>query len=455
MANRNLTVGEPGKVIRSYCLPLFGSVFFQQLYNLADSFVAGRFIDESALAAVGNGYEITMVFIAFAVGCSTGCSVTTARHFGAKQNAKVWTAITTALIATAAVCALLTFSGLVFTPSLLRMIHTPDSIFTHSVTYLRIYAYGLPFLLFYNVAVGIFSALGDSRTPFYFLTASSIANIILDIVFVSQLHMGVDGVAWATFLCQGAACVPAVLVVWKKVGSLRINRSPCITRQSLSEFCYVAVPTIFQQAVIVAGNMILQGVVNTYGVVVTAGYSVAVKLVNLVTTYFTTIGTGLTNYTSQNLGARLPQRVREGVRASIKLVWIIALAMCLLYECFPSILVRIFVNKPTGDVMRTATDFLRIASPFFFAPALKIMCDAYFCGAKRMGLVVFTLALDLGLRALAAVLCSALFHTALSVWFAWPIGWTVAAGITLALYKRISREKTVVGETVSERGITP
>lgn len=438
MANRDLTVGEPGKVIRSYCLPLFGSVFFQQLYNLADSFVAGRFIGESALAAVGNGYEITMVFIAFAVGCNTGCSVTAARHFGAKAYGKIRTAITTALIATVTICALLTFGGLISTSSLLRLIHTPDSIFASSVTYLRIYTYGLPFLFLYNLATGIFSALGDSRTPFYFLAASSTANIALDIVFVSQFHMGVAGVGWATFLCQGTACIPAVLVVYRKINSLRANKAPFITSLALKDFSHVAVPTIFQHAVIVGGNMILQGVVNSYGVTVTAGYSVAVKLINLVTTYFTTIGTGLTNYTAQNLGAKLPQRAREGVRASVKFVWVIAIAMCLLYELFPGILVRIFFSSPSHAVLQTATDFLWIASPFFFAPALKIMCDAFFCGAKKMGLVVFTLALDLGLRAAAAITCSAVFGTAFSVWFAWPVGWVIAAGITYLMYRRVS-----------------
>ena len=173
MANRDLTAGAPGKVIRSYCLPLFGSVFFQQLYNLADSLVAGRYIGEDALAAVGNSYEITLIFLAFAFGCNTGCSVTVSRYFGAKEYGKVKTAVATSLIAAAITCGALLAVGAIFAAPLLRAIQTPAEIFDDSLTYLRLYICGLVFVFFYNVSNGIFSALGDSKTPFVFLAISS------------------------------------------------------------------------------------------------------------------------------------------------------------------------------------------------------------------------------------------------------------------------------------------
>lgn len=301
MENRDLTIGEPGKVIRSYSLPLFGSMFFQQLYTLADSFVAGRFIDENALASIGNGYEITLLFIAFATGCRTGCSVNAARHFGAKDYKKVRTAITTALLSTAVMCALLMTLGFFGSPFLLHLIHTPETLLADSLTYLRIYAGGLGFMFLYNVSTGIFSALGDSKTPFCFLAISSTANIFLDILFVAQFDMGVAGVGWATFLCQGAACVPAALVVLKKFRKLPTEKAPLVTKESLFDFIYVAIPATLQQGIIVTGNMIIQGVVNLYGAAVTAGYSVAVKLINLTTGCFGTIGNGFTNYTRRTL----------------------------------------------------------------------------------------------------------------------------------------------------------
>ena len=441
MANRDLTVGDPGEVIRSYCLPLFGSVFFQQLYNLADSFVAGRFIGEDALAAVGNSYEITLIFLAFAFGCNTGCSVIVSRHFGAKNYDKVKTAISTSLLATAFTCIILLATGAALATPVLRAIQTPTEVFDDSLTYLQIYLCGLAFVFFYNVSNGIFSALGDSKTPFLFLAASSTANIALDILFVARFRMGVAGVGWATFLCQGAACIPALIVVLRKTRRLPAGNAPRFTCSMLKDFISIAIPSVLQQCFVAAGNIMIQGVVNTYGAAVAAGFSAAVKMNNLATSCFSTIGTGVTNYTSQNLGAGQSRRVQAGFKASVQFVWTISLAICLLYELFPVQLMGLFMDTPSAVALQTGVDFLRIAAPFYFAASFKIMCDAFLCGAKLMRYVVFSIFLDLGLRAGTAVLCSSVFHTAFSVWFAWPIGWSIAAVVTYFLYAKAATAK--------------
>ena len=209
--NKDLTTGKPEQVLWQFCLPLFGSIIFQQLYNIADSLVAGKFIGENALAAVGNSYEITLIFIAFAFGCNIGCSVVVSMFFGARDYRKMKTAVSTAMIATGTVCLILMLTGLMFCTQLLKLIHTPGEVFADSKLYLDIYMWGLPFVFFYNISTGIFSAMGDSRTPFFFLAASSCTNIAMDIWFVTGFHMGVAGVAWATFICQGVSCVLAVL----------------------------------------------------------------------------------------------------------------------------------------------------------------------------------------------------------------------------------------------------
>lgn len=191
---RDLTVGKPITAILKYTLPLFGSIIFQQLYNIADSLVAGRYIGTDALAAVGNGYEITLLFIAVAFGCNIGTSVITARYFGKKDIRGVKTTVSTALIVSTVIAVILTALGLGLTKPLLNLIKTDPVIFTDSYEYLMIYLGGYIFLLSYNIATGIFSALGDSLTPFLFLAASSVANVIVDIVFVKNLHMGLK--AW-------------------------------------------------------------------------------------------------------------------------------------------------------------------------------------------------------------------------------------------------------------------
>lgn len=167
--NKDLTVGNPRKILWMFCLPMFGSIVFQQLYNIADSLIAGKFIGENALAAVGNSYNITLIFIAFAFGCNIGCSVIVSQLFGAKDYATMKTSVYTALIASAVLCALLMLAGLTFCDTLLRLMKTQPEIMEDSALYLDIYIWGLPFLFFYNIATGIFSALGDSKTPLYSL----------------------------------------------------------------------------------------------------------------------------------------------------------------------------------------------------------------------------------------------------------------------------------------------
>lgn len=220
--NKDLTVGKPESVLWKFCLPLFASIIFQQLYNIADSLVAGKFIGENALAAVGNSYEITLIFIAFAFGCNIGCSVIVSQFFGAKDYKNMKTSVYTAMISTAVLCAVLMLFGVLFCGNLLKLIKTPSTILNDSKLYLDIYIYGLPFMFFYNMATGIFSALGDSKTPFIFLAVSSVTNIFVDIIFVKAFNMGIAGVAWATFICQGISAVLAVIVVFLRLSKIKV-----------------------------------------------------------------------------------------------------------------------------------------------------------------------------------------------------------------------------------------
>ena len=270
--NKDLTVGKPSQVLWQFCLPMFGSIIFQQLYNIADSLVAGKFIGENALAAVGNSYEITLIFIAFAFGCNIGCSVIVSRYFGAKEYDDMKTSVYTALIGSAVLCAALMVFGLLGCRSLLELINTPEEILADSALYLDIYVLGLPFMFFYNIATGIFSALGDSKTPFYFLAVSSLSNIGVDILFVAGFHMGVAGVAWATFLCQGVSCILAMVVVFRRMKAIPAQRKTVwFSWGMLGKIAVVAIPSILQQSFISVGNIILQSVINTFGASVIAG----------------------------------------------------------------------------------------------------------------------------------------------------------------------------------------
>lgn len=424
--NKDLTVGRSDRVLWKFCLPLFGSIIFQQLYNIADSFVAGKFIGEDALAAVGNSYEITLVFIAFAFGCNIGCSVIVSQLFGAKRMRDMKTSVYTTLIGGGVLCLVLMIAGLVFSRQLLELINTPDNIMQASKQYLDIYIWSLPFVFFYNIATGIFSALGDSRTPFIFLAASSVSNIAVDILFVTAFDMGVAGVAWATLICQGISCVLAVTVVFGRFSKIKTDqKADVFSWKLLGKIASIAVPSILQQSFISVGNIIIQGVINSFGSSVTAGYAASVKLNNLVITSFTTLGNGVSNFTAQNIGAGKQQRVREGFRAGIKLVWVICVPIVALYLFAGRYLVYFFLDEPTETALNVGVRFLQIVSPFYFIAALKLVSDGVLRGSQLMKQFMSATFTDLILRVVLAKVLSSFFGTT-GIWAAWPIGWTAA-----------------------------
>ena len=435
--NKDLTQGKAESVLWQFCLPLFGSIIFQQLYNIADSLVAGKFIGENALAAVGNSYEITLIFIAFAFGCNIGCSVIVSQLFGAKDYCRLKTAVTTACMFGAALCGLLMLIGIFGCSPLLSLIHTPEEVFADSKLYLDIYVWGLPFVFFYNIATGIFSALGDSRTPFYFLAVSSTANIAVDILFVKAFRMGVAGVAWATFLCQGVSCILAVLTVWNRMKKIETSQKAVLFDSDiLKKIAVIAIPSILQQSFISIGNILIQSVINGFGPSVMAGYSAAVKLNNMVITSFTTIGNGISNFSAQNLGAHKYGRIREGFRAGLKMVWCLCIPFCAIYIFFGKYLLLLFMEQDASAALLTGRQFLWILSPFYFVVSAKLVADGILRGISAMRKFMIGTFTDLILRVVLAFVLSGLTNSALGIWCAWPVGWTIAMVLSVCFYRQ-------------------
>lgn len=439
--NKDLTTGKPETVLWKFCLPLFGSIIFQQLYNIADSLVAGKFISENALAAVGNSYEITLIFIAFAFGCNMGCSVIVSQLFGAKDYGRLKTAVSTACIFSAVLCGILMLIGILGCSPLLYLIRTPGEVFADSKLYLDIYIWGLPFVFFYNIATGIFSALGDSKTPFYFLAVSSTSNIAVDILFVKAFHMGVAGVAWATFLCQGVSCILAVLTVWRRLNKIQVQKKPPVFDGSLlKKILIIAIPSILQQSFISIGNILIQSVINGFGPSVMAGYSAAVKLNNLVITSFTTIGNGISNFSAQNLGALKYERIKEGFRAGVKMVWCLCIPFCLLYIFFGRYLLLLFMEKGSVAALMAGRQFLWILSPFYFVVSAKLAADGILRGISAMRQFMAATFTDLILRVVLAFVLSDWTGSATGIWCAWPIGWCVATILSVCFYRKKYRQ---------------
>lgn len=433
--NGDLTVGEPIKVLPKYWLGLLGSVVFQQIYNIADSLIAGKFVGGNALAAVGNAYEVTLIYLSFATGCNIGCSVIIAMLFGAKRYKNLKTGVSTAFIASGILCALLMLSGFLFVPTLLKMINTPPEIMSDTILYLNIYTGGLIFLFFYNISNGIFSALGDSRTPFIFLAVSSLSNIAVDIWFVTQFKMGVAGVAWATFICQGVSCILSMITVFIKLSKIKCEeKSPLFSFDIFKKMTKIAVPSTIQQCFISVGNIMIQGMVNSFGSTVIQGYSAAIKLNNFMLVSVASFGNAISNYTGQNIGAGKYDRVKKGVKTAVIIGLCLTAAVSAIYVVFRKQLIGLFMDGSNIEALKVGMTYLMIVSPFGFILIFKQVSDGVLRGAGVIWCYMIATFTDLILRVVIAHFLSNMYGS-IGIWLAWPIGWILGTGISFSFYK--------------------
>ena len=435
--NRDLTVGNPGKVLISFTLPLFASVVFQQLYSIADSVIAGKYAGESALAAVGASYPITMIFMAIAFGCQIGCSVVISRFFGAGKHREVKTCITTSLIAGLVLSAVLTLFGVLGSPRLMKLVNTPDDIMNEGNLYLKIYTGGFIFLFIYNVVTGIFNSLGDSRTPLVFLIISSLGNIVLDAVFVIVFKWGVAGVAWATFIAQGASCLLSLAVLTARMKHIAEGEKPPVfSKSALKDIVSVAVPSVLQQSFVSVGNMFIQSMVNSFGSSVIAGYSAAIKLNTFAVTSFSTFGNGISSFTAQNNGAGKLDRVKQGFKSGIIFTLCAAGIFTAVFLIFGRQLLGLFMNDDSTELaLETGMDFMKTVAPFYFTVATKLLCDGVLRGSESMKHFMAATFTDLIMRVVLAYILSR-FMGALGIWNAWPVSWATAAVMSFVFYAK-------------------
>ncbi len=431
----DMTKGRPAAVLWKFSFPMLLSSMFQQIYNIADSVIVGQICGDNALAAVGASFNITMIFMAFALGCNVGCSVVISQFFGAKKYGLTRTAITTSYISVLSLSLILTVLGCIFCRPMLYAMHTPSDIFNDGAAYLDIYTYGLFFLFLYNICTGIFTSLGDSKTPLWFLIASSVLNIGLDYLFVGPLDMNVSGAAWATFIAQGLAGILAFFVLNRRIQkSLVIDEKAQLFSGSMfKKICYIAIPSILQNSFVSVGNLFIQVVVNRFGSAVIAGYSAAVKLNTFTITSFATLANGLSNYTAQNIGANKMERIKQGFRTSVFMAIIVAIPFTLAYAVFPQACMQLFLAPDKTDAIDAGMQFLGTVSPFYLVMGIKLMCDGVHRGACAMKWFMLSTFTDLIIRVILSFIFADMWGSA-GIWLSWPFGWIISAGLILTAY---------------------
>lgn len=432
--NKDLTTGKPASVLLRFTLPMLLSVAFQQLYNIADSVIAGKFAGEDALAAVGASYPVTMIFMAVAFGMNIGISVVISQLFGAKDFKEMKTAAYTGFISVAVLGVVLTVVGTVLCEPILRMLGTPENIMEDTALYLAIYIWGLLFLFIYNISSGVFTSLGDSKTPLWFLIASSVGNIVLDAVFVIIFHWGVGGVAWATFLAQGVASACAFWAVLRRLKSVETKEKPALfSGAMLRHISIVAIPSILQQSFVSVGNLCIQGLVNGFGSSAIAGYSAGVKLNTFAITSLTALSNSVSSFTGQNIGAGKMERVRSGFKAGLVMSFAVALVFMGAYVFCGENLLLLFMNSTSAEAIEIGKKFLLIVSLCYLFLALKLAADGVLRGAGAMVYFMITTFLDLILRVVLAFILVHPFGIT-GIWLSWPFGWVISSTLSLAFY---------------------
>ena len=302
--------------------------------------------------------------------------------------------------------------------------------------YLHIYVYGLIFLFMYNVVNGIFQALGDSKTPLYLLIGSSIGNIVLDTVFVMNFHMGVAGVGWATFIAQGVAAVVAFILLMRYIHKMQIHdKNQLFSMRMFEKISVIAVPSICQQSFVSVGNLFIQSVINGYGSSVIAGYNVGLKISLFIITCSISFGTGLSSYAAQNLGAGKIDRVFDGYKATVKMIYTF-IAPCILISVFGAdFLVHLFIGSSDTKAVSTAVLYLHIVSPFYLILVIKFVCDNILKAAGDMKAFMVTTFSDLIIRVVLAYILP-IFFGSTGIWCAWPLGWIIGSGFSYFFYKK-------------------
>lgn len=470
----NMIGDAPGRALFFFALPMILGNLFQQFYNMADSVIVGRFVGEDALAAVGASYALTTVFVMLAIGGGTGSSVITSQYLGAGKYKKMKTSISTALMAFLGLSIVLAAFGLAFSGGILHALNTPVNIQEPARLYLKIYFCGLPFLFMYNILAAMFNAMGDSRTPLYLLLFSSLLNVGLDILFVTQFAMGVAGVAVATVLAQGISAVISFLVLMVRLreyqeeprngcvkdgGSAEDTQkaagaemtaaqnsapyaalgriAPCagiFDGSMLAKMIKVAIPTMLQQSIVSIGMLLVQSVVNGFGSSVLAGYTAGTRIESICIVPMIAMGNAVSTFTAQNMGAGKPERVKRGYRVAYGIVFAFAVLICAVLLLFKHQIIGVFMDGEANSLAySTGVSYLSFIAFFFVFIGLKATTDGVLRGSGDV--VVFTAAnlVNLTIRVTVANLCAPVWGVA-AVWYAVPMGWTANYLISFCRY---------------------
>jgi putative MATE family efflux protein len=453
---RTLTEGREARVIWSFTLPMLIGNVFQQLYNLTDAWVVGRFVGKEALAAVGSSFPIIFLLVAFIMGATMGSGIMVAQFYGAREMERVRRTLSTTYLYVFFATIAVTVIGLVAARPLLFLLRTPPDVFPQAASYLQIMFAGIVFLFGYNAFSAVLRALGDSRTPLYFLITAVLANVGLDLLFVALFGWGVAGAAWATIISQAIA-FGASWIYMQRSGHdlLRIDlRRMVFDRRLFGQAMRIGLPSAAQQTLVAMGFMALQRIVNGFGTDAVAAYTAAGRLDSFAGMPAMNFSMALITFVGQNIGAGKPDRVRRGFVATLLMSGAIASATTVVMVFFKRPLIRLFNSDPS--VVSIGSRYLLIVGSFYVIFSTMFISGSVPRGAGDTWFPMLVTLLSLWFaRVPLSLLLSRSMGTD-GIWWSIPIAWTLGAGLNVGYYFRGRwRRMSLVRETVKGAALAP
>lgn len=429
-----MTEGKISTKIIRFALPVFLGNLFQQLYNLIDALVVGNFVSTQALAAITSTGSLVFLLVGFFSGTFTGAGVVISKFFGARDDESVSKAVHTSIAFALISGLVLTVVGTILSPQILRLMQTPDDVYDLALSYVRIQFLGIMGVVLYNSANGIFQAVGDSKHPLYFLMISSLANVVLDIAFVTIFDWGVPGVAVATIIAQFLSVGLAFAKLSKAEGPHRVQlKKIAIDRKMLRQIIRIGLPSGIQNSVIAFANVIVQSSINVFGSAAAAGYGASAKLEGFVFIPITSLAMSMSTFVGQNLGARNYERARKGASFGIISCILISEAIGVATYIFAPQLIKLFTDDPSSVLAGAAKN--RITAFFYFALALSHTMAGILRGAGKSKIPMFVM---LGswciFRVFYIQVIAKLFDDIIFVFWAYPITWMLSTVAFIIYY---------------------
>jgi putative MATE family efflux protein len=441
---QDLTTGKEGKLIFQFAAPMLLGNIFQQMFSVIDAVVVGNFIGKEALAAVGASFPIIFMLVSLIIGLVMGTTVVIAQYFGAKDFAKVKRAIDTMYIYSAVAGIILTVAGLLLAEPLLKLLGLPQEIMPQAVLYLRIYISGMIIFFGYNGTSAVLRGLGDSKTPLYFLIIATVANIILVLLFVGVFKWGIAGAAYATLLANGIAFGLAIYWLNKTHKLIRIAiRGLHFDKEIFRQSIRIGLPTGIQQTFVALGGLALMGIVNTFGTNVIAGFSVANRIDALATIPSMSFSQALSTFVGQNIGAKKLDRIRTGLRSTIKMSGAITIATTIIIVIWGHLIMSLFTKD--SQVIRIGDQYLTIVSIFYILFTMMFIYTGIMRGAGDTLIPMFFSLISLWLIRIPLAYFLSKRIGSEGIWWAIPAGWFIGLSLAFLYYKTGRwKKKTVV-----------